>query len=216
MSYSDISDAARSVNGVSVETILAELARMSTAQPFRRSPRLAKFLSYTVHVTVDGKADTLKEYSIGVQVFSKPVDFDPRMDSIVRVEARRLRGAVERYYANEGADSEIRIVYRAGSYAPSFHNLSEMAPHSFGAPKGSSSMMVLVGSSEMLEQIRLDLEKRHGLVQADDVENSVHALSRGEAASIARTEPGVPVFLIGTSLSHVVGAMELDGMETAI
>jgi hypothetical protein len=216
MGYSDTSDWARRVNGVSVETILAELARMSVAQPFRRSPRLAKFLSYAVQATIDGKADTLKEYSIGVQVFSKPIDFDPRMDSIVRVEARRLRAAVERYYASEGADSDIRVVFRAGCYAPSFHNLSEMPPHSFGAPKGSSSMMVLVGSSEMLEQIRSDLEKRHGLVPADQVESSVHALSRGEAASIARTEPGVPVFLIGTSLGDVVGAAELDGLETAI
>lgn len=203
-----------SVNGISVRAIEAEMERMSAAQPFRRSPRLAKFLAFTVQAILEGRAESLKEYSIGIQVFAKPVEFDPRLDSIVRVEARRLRAAVDRYYATDGADSEIRIVYRAGSYAPSFHKASDL-PKPFSALHGSSSMMVLVGSSQVLEQIRHDLEKGHGLVPADGADGSVHALSRGEAASIARTEPGVPVFVVGTNLPHVNGATKLDGPQTA-
>jgi serine/threonine-protein kinase len=60
----------------------------------------------------------LKEYLVGVEVFNKLETFDPRIDSIVRVEARRLRSKLERYYQTEGRDDEVVIQFRKGSYVP--------------------------------------------------------------------------------------------------
>ena len=79
---------------------------MCSTPLFRRKPRVRSFLEYTVRQTLDQQHAKLKEYSIAVEVFGRPEGFDPRLDSIVRVEARRLRSTVELYYDQEGrADS---------------------------------------------------------------------------------------------------------------
>ena len=70
--------------------------------------------------TLDDQHAKLKEYSIAVEVFHRPDDFDPRLDSIVRVEARRLRATVERYYETEGTQDRTIIRYRRGNYIPAF------------------------------------------------------------------------------------------------
>jgi hypothetical protein len=92
---------------------------------FRRKPRVRSFLEYTVRQTLDEQHAKLKEYSIAVEVFKRPEDFDPRLDSIVRVEARRLRATVERYYETEGRDDELVIRYRRGTYVPVFETRQE-------------------------------------------------------------------------------------------
>jgi hypothetical protein len=98
----------------------AQLNRMCSAALFRRKPRVRSFLEYTVRQTLDNHHAKLKEYSIAVEVFHRPEDFDPRLDSIVRVEARRLRATVERYYDTEGREDPLLIRYRRGSYIPAF------------------------------------------------------------------------------------------------
>jgi len=81
---------------------------------------MAGFLRYVVERSLAGEADQVKEYVIGVDVFGRAADYDPRLDSIVRVEARRLRGKVDEYYAGPGSADPVGIQIRRGSYVPVF------------------------------------------------------------------------------------------------
>ena len=106
--------------GISAEAIQAELEKIFASKLFLQSKRLARFLRFTVEGSIKGQADKLKEYVLGVEVFDREPSFDPRIDSIVRVEARRLRSRIETYYEGEGADDPILIQFRKGSYVPAF------------------------------------------------------------------------------------------------
>jgi tetratricopeptide (TPR) repeat protein len=84
-----------------------------------------------------GQPHRLKEYLIGLEVFDRREAFDPRVDSIVRVEARRLRYKIEEYYRTEGRDDTVRIVLRKGSYVPIFEYRSNGAGGALVAPRRS-------------------------------------------------------------------------------
>ena len=105
-------------SGLTNEAIHAELDRILSSATFIRSKRLGRFLRFTVEQCVEGRQSSLKEYLVGVEVFNKLETFDPRIDSIVRVEARRLRSKLERYYQTEGREDQIVIQFRKGSYVP--------------------------------------------------------------------------------------------------
>ena len=82
------------------------------------SERMARFLQCIVERTLAGRADELKEYLLGVEVFDHKHDYDPRVDPIVRVEARRLRSKLEDYYENHGAEAGVVIELPKGGYIP--------------------------------------------------------------------------------------------------
>jgi len=94
------------------------LARIEGSKPFALSTRMRRFLRFAVERALADDRDALKEYTIGVEVFDRSTDYDPRIDSIVRVEARRLRKKLAEYYANEGKDEPLRITLPEGSYIP--------------------------------------------------------------------------------------------------
>jgi hypothetical protein len=100
--------------------VRTELERVLASDGFVNSERLTRFLRFTVEKTLAGEGDQLKEYLLGVEVFDRGAAFDPRMDPIVRVEARRLRAKLEEYYASAGPANEVRILNRKGSYVPVF------------------------------------------------------------------------------------------------
>ncbi len=85
-------------------------------------------LRFLVEETLAGRASRLKEYVLGVEVFDRPASYDPRLDSIVRVEARRLRSALEQYYADEGRADPVIIGLERGSYIPTFRRRDPEAP----------------------------------------------------------------------------------------
>jgi serine/threonine-protein kinase len=99
-----------------------ELDRVLASATFRQADRLKRFLSFIVCEALEGRGDQLKEYVIGVQVFDKDSSFDPRADPIVRVQARRLRSRLERYYREVGGTDAIVIELPKGGYAPVFRN----------------------------------------------------------------------------------------------
>jgi hypothetical protein len=84
------------------------------------SPMLQHFLGFVVRKTLAGDTQHLKEYVIATQVFNKPSSFDPRLDSIVRVHARRLREKLKEYYAGPGKDAPVWVVIQKGGYLPQF------------------------------------------------------------------------------------------------
>jgi tetratricopeptide (TPR) repeat protein len=118
--------------------IHAQLERILASKTFSRSPRISRFLTFVVEQTLAGQEDKLKEYLLGVEVFNRMDCFDPRIDSIVRVEARRLRYKLERYYEAEGPSDSVLIQFRKGCYVPSFSNRNalteDLTPGSLDIP----------------------------------------------------------------------------------
>jgi serine/threonine-protein kinase len=93
---------------------------------------MTRFLRLTVEWSLAGKSDELKEYLIGLEVFDRPTSYDPRVDPIVRVEARRLRSKLNAYYQGDGRDDDLVIELRPGSYAPEFRFRKAAAPPEAG------------------------------------------------------------------------------------
>src|SRR5437667_3931280 len=115
------------VDGVMVRR---QLARILASGHFARTTRLARLLRFVVEQALAGHAEELKEYSIGIGVFDKPESFDPRLDAIVRVQARTMRARLDAYYEDDGRDDELVIRCPAGTYAPSFdYRRTAPAPH---------------------------------------------------------------------------------------
>src|SRR5690606_12975454 len=90
------------------EAALAALDRVTTWPEMARSPQLVRFLDYIITRRLDGDAQSIKAYSIAVDVFGRPADFDPQSDPIVRVQARRLRALLDQYYRGPGAEERFR------------------------------------------------------------------------------------------------------------
>ncbi len=87
---------------------------------FRGAGRPSSLLRFLVQETLEGRADRLKDYTLGAEVLGRGEDFDPRTDPIARVEASRLRARLDLYYATEGAGDAILISLPKGGYVPQF------------------------------------------------------------------------------------------------
>ena len=97
-----------------------ELEAILASAPFRDAELLRRFLRYSVEHTLLGHGEELKEYRLGVDVFGRDSSFDPRLDPVVRMAARRLRAKLEEYYENAGREGALRIGMPKGGYAAMF------------------------------------------------------------------------------------------------
>ncbi len=104
--------------GVSHSHIMASLSRVLGSRAFDGSKSLKLLLKHLLMKLLCSEADQIKEYSLGVDVFNRRETFDPRLDSIVRVQARRLRQKLKEYYNTEGRNETIRIYLPKGCYIP--------------------------------------------------------------------------------------------------
>src|SRR5260370_17367405 len=104
-------------SAVSRDLVLAQLERVLASSLFQGAARSRALLKFVVEESLDGRTDRLKEYTIGAEALDRGDSFDPRTDPIVRAEASRLRGRLERYYAAEGQADPVVIVLPKGSYA---------------------------------------------------------------------------------------------------
>jgi predicted ATPase len=102
---------------IRAELILEKLSKVLTSSTFAHTPTLCRLLRYLVEQTLAANKSKLKEYSVGIEVFDRGPGFDPSADTIVRVEARRLRSRLEDYYAGPGRADPIRITLPKGHYA---------------------------------------------------------------------------------------------------
>ena len=100
--------------------VRAELARIIESPDFYASDRNRRFLAYVVEETLAGRAERIKAYAIATTVFGRDHNFDSQLDSIVRIEAGRLRRSLELYYLTAGAQDRVRIVVPRGTYVPDF------------------------------------------------------------------------------------------------
>jgi tetratricopeptide (TPR) repeat protein len=98
--------------------VRAALNRLLASASFARSSRLTGFLRFIVTEQLSGCSTPPKEYTLGVQVFDRDPSYDPRIDPIVRVQARQLRFKLREYYETAGREDPIRIEIPKGSYVP--------------------------------------------------------------------------------------------------
>lgn len=106
---------------VSQQDVRAQLEHILTSAEFKGKSMLQGFLRFVVEQTLDGRAHEIKGYTIATQVFARKEDFDPARDPIVRIQAGRLRRALERYYQTLGRDDPVRIEIPLGGYVPVIH-----------------------------------------------------------------------------------------------
>lgn len=127
--------------------IRAHLERLLTSPAFRSSKRCQRFLVYVVGETLEGRADSLKERALAIEVFDRAESFHSGDDTIVRVGAREVRKRLAQYYTTaEGSREKMRIELPPGSYAPEFvpaEALSGLAPR---APARKPSRVLVLAA----------------------------------------------------------------------
>lgn len=124
ISSSDIGPAAAEPSEADIR---AQLARILSSAEFSVPERLRQFLLYVVNETLAGRGDRIKAYSIAVEVFGRNPDLDIQNDPVVRIEAGRLRRALERYYYLKGSADPILIEIPKGGYVPHFERRENSA-----------------------------------------------------------------------------------------
>jgi len=137
---------------LSAESIRTQLRKILSSSIFTRSERLARFLNFTVEQTIEGRGEHLKEFVIGVEVFDKTEKYDPRMDPIVRVEARRLREKLKKYYETDGREDPLCIDFPTGTYAPLIQTRDAMPVSAPGAKPVENAIAVLPFTNLSSEQ----------------------------------------------------------------
>ena len=100
--------------------ILEQLERVVHSPHFRNSKRYPAFLSFIVQETLEGRTDSLKERTLGAEVFGRPIDYDTNADPVVRVTAGEVRKRIAQYYQTPGNEYELRFDLPLGSYVPHF------------------------------------------------------------------------------------------------
>jgi hypothetical protein len=109
-----------------------------------RSHNLAQVLKFICEKHFEGQASQITEHSLAVEALGRRDDFNPQVDTIVRVTAHQLRKRLQEIYAGPGASRSVQVHIPPGQYAPSFVHKEEeiaMLPSSGAgdAIQGSSS-----------------------------------------------------------------------------
>ncbi|HEV2199906.1 MAG TPA: hypothetical protein VGR73_08790 [Bryobacteraceae bacterium] len=98
----------------------AQVRRILESKAFRTSEVHRNLLNYLAEKSLSGDADSLKEYTVGLDVFSKPSSYDPRQESVVRMHMARLRQKVAEYYRTEGVDDPVIVDLPKGAFKVTF------------------------------------------------------------------------------------------------
>jgi len=107
-------------SGLDHEAIRRQLGRILASPEFHATDRMRDFLRFVVEEKLAGRSHRLKGYTVAVEVFGRSEDFDATNDPIVRIQAGRLRRALERYYLVAGVEDRILIDIPKGGYVPRF------------------------------------------------------------------------------------------------
>lgn len=102
------------------DEVRQQLHRIVQSDIFRRSAQMERFLTVAVERALLGRLDELKEHALARDVFHRGDDYDPRTDSIVRVEAQRLRRKLREYYESQGSQDPVTILLPSRGYVPAF------------------------------------------------------------------------------------------------
>jgi tetratricopeptide (TPR) repeat protein len=168
------------VAGFPREAIEACLERIAASRHFSRSLRLGGFLRFTVVALLEGRGDELKERTIGVEVYGRPLDYDPRTDPIVRSEAHRLRTRLAAYYAEEGSADPLVIEYPKGAYVPALRANATDPARRFEGPTRSRAHDPYVEGRHSVIQYGNTLDSR----DLERAQRRLQAALAGDPASV--------------------------------
>ena len=108
------------------DAVRTQLDKILSSEGFVNAGRICRFLRFAVEAKLRGEEGQLKEYVLGREVFDRDESYDPRLDPIVRVEARRLRAKLDEYYEGAGRSDPMRIEFPKGGYAPVIQPATEI------------------------------------------------------------------------------------------
>ena len=170
---------------ISKKATQQQLERILASATFQQVGRLKRFLDFIVRESIEGRGDELKEYVVGVQVFGKEPSFDPRTDPIVRVQARRLRARLDRYYRDEGQQDDLVIDLPKGGYAPFARRREERSSskQSLGAAFATRNTIAVLPFSDHRPAEDLGYFC-HGVTQ-----EVIHALARFRGLRVLASDP---------------------------
>lgn len=174
----------------------AEIDRLAASAPFRRSPRHVRFLRHLVLATLAGDLSRLREIVLGVEVFLRSAArFDPKRDTIVRVEARRLRHKLAAYYADEGIDARLEFVLPVGRYEvevrrrgpgePALRNRNSVAVLPFVAPAAAEGTQRALATT-LAAELTATVQRLNGLKVVDAREGPGGTASAAELRRLAQ------------------------------
>jgi hypothetical protein len=106
-----------------------QVQRVLKSATFRNAVTLQQLFQFLTARAFEGGAEALKEYTIGVEAFGRPQDFDPKTDTIVRVQIHRLRQKLAEYYEADGSRDPILVEIPKGHYLPSFEAVKDSGPN---------------------------------------------------------------------------------------
>jgi len=135
--------------------VQSELAAILASPGFVRSPRRSAFLRFVVEQALTGRAAELKETLIGIQVFGRPADYDPKSDPVVRTEAAKMRAALAEYYNGPGRAATFVIEVPKGGYAPVWRTTAPLSPN--GLSKRRIAMILLIVGTAAAVWLTLDV-----------------------------------------------------------
>src|ERR1700678_1887158 len=101
---------------------------MVSRPPFASSPTLCRLLRFLVEETLAGRSAEINEYNLGVRIFHRGADFNPRVDPIVRVQTHYLRARLTQYYSGPGAQDPIVIELPSRTYVPRYPQPEAIPP----------------------------------------------------------------------------------------
>ncbi|HTB93159.1 MAG TPA: helix-turn-helix domain-containing protein [Candidatus Sulfotelmatobacter sp.] len=130
------------------EQHLRQVEKVAASSVLHGSEALCKLLRYLAHHAIEHPGTPVKEYQIATEEFGRPPDFDPAVDSMVRVQAGRLRTKLSEYYAGEGSGDPVRIELPKGTYTLAFQK-RDSVPKSDRAPQASAEHSHLPGSEQI-------------------------------------------------------------------
>ena len=200
---------------VSPALVEAELVRITASRSFRNSTRHVRFLRHLVGATMAGDVAALREITLALEVFMRSAArFDPRRDTIVRVEARRLRQRLANYYADEGQQARLEFVLPARGYQMEIKHRDRLAP----AERRRSSVavfdLVRLGDDAVLAPVALALSAE--LIGALSRLNGLRVVAAGAAPagpSVAELRRAAKGLNVG---SLVVGTLALQAEQLHI
>jgi adenylate cyclase len=128
--------------------IMSQINKILISAEFQVSDRVKSFLSFIVQESVEGRGERIKAYNIAIEVLGRDSNFDLQNDPIVRIEAGRLRRALERYYLIAGRADPVLIEIPKGAYVPQFSWINRScntlpSPHSSVPVSGQESHFLL-------------------------------------------------------------------------
>ena len=185
-----------------------ELEQILKSSLFASAERLGQFLSYVVEEALAGRSDRIKEYSIGVSVYGKPSDYDPKIDGTVRGEASRLRARLLQFYAGSGRDHKLRIEIPKGAYRPVFLTGGDSSKTHFAHDMRPGSIAVLPFKPLISDSD--ETQKALGLALADALITTLGPLDGLLVLSTSAVRR-----YVGTALDPVAIAREL-GVDTVL